>query len=392
MPSSRLGAEVLRDSSSDAGRRDPVAAQPQSLPYPVDDIMAAAWVTMPSMPPLPSETEHQWRASEGYVSWHAEPNTTDYYPLTRVDSLPSTPSYPPPPPMPQGGADARPPLQRMYSTAGSSPTEQRFHPGHSRHPENKRDPPSSFDRKLDDLARAVKAKAPHCPGLYLDEGSDDWRTVRNIPTIHFCPDCIAPMRGTPFEQHLRRFQPPPRNMRIYCAFELPWMVRAWQYTLHDQRTDFSILRTVAEMDHCRSAVRGEPLRDAKGILHPDSDSVSNGGGSGTGSSNSSVNGSAVTFVSGFSLCDADYRKIKLLLPRAAALFVDKPSNSSSSSSDAPAHLCKIDTASAAFRAYWEALETINSRAKGGGRGGPDPTPLLEVIARKRRSRERNGRY
>jgi hypothetical protein len=176
------------------------------------------------------------------------------------------------------------------------------------------------------------------------------------------------MRGTPFMEHLKPFQLPHRDARVKCAFELPWMVRAWSAThsVSNPRTDFSILKTIADTDDCPASAHGDPLHVAWGIKAPPQ--------------------YRQPFIPSFHLCHEDFKKVEKLLPRLKQLFDEKPVKAGS-------HFCSLHTESGGFREFWTALETISNSIKVDRVA--DLTPLITAIERKRRSQEearRNRAY
>jgi hypothetical protein len=159
-------------------------------------------------------------------------------------------------------------------------------------------------------------------------------------------------------EHLKPFQLPHRDARIKCAFELPWMVRAWSATHSAELTDFSTLKFVANTDDCTANTRGDPLHVAWGIKAPPEYRQS--------------------FIPSFHLCHEDYKKVKDLLPRLKPLFGEKSVKDGD-------HFCSLHTESSSFREYWTALEAISNTIKVDGVA--DLTPLITAIERKRRSQE-----
>jgi hypothetical protein len=354
-------ANVLYDLTPGLNRSDTFSSQASSLPYPEQDTMAGPWIEMPSEPEL------EWRPETGYLarapdtvepspSRHSQMDATTIAASSRAPSLA--------PHLPQlhrtsSAANTGPSLTRTQSAANDYAEFRTARPT-SRRVENNRD----FDDGLSPYERLVKSvrhKAPHCPKQYLKAGTSEWRSVRGAPTVHFCPDCIVPMRGTPFMEHLKPFQPPHRDARIKCAFELPWMVRAWSAThaaTERRPTDFSILKLTANTDDCSASTHGDPLHVAWGIKAPPEYRQS--------------------FIPSFHLCHEDYKKVKDLLPRLRPLFGEKSVKDGN-------HFCSLHTESGGFREFWTALETISNTIKVDHVA--DLTPLITAIERKRRSQE-----
>jgi hypothetical protein len=158
--------------------------------------------------------------------------------------------------------------------------------------------------------------------------------------------------------HLKAFKSPDRNARIKCAFELPWMVRAWSATHQKGLRDFSVLKTIADTDSCPATTHGDPLRIAMGLIAPPEYGRS--------------------FVPSFQLCPADFNKLAVLFPRLHSLFDAKSVNDKN-------HYCSLHTESSSFREFWTALEKVSNIIKVTGEA--DLAPVVLAIERKRRSQE-----
>ncbi|KAH9819326.1 hypothetical protein Tdes44962_MAKER05272 [Teratosphaeria destructans] len=193
-------------------------------------------------------------------------------------------------------------------------------------------------------------------------GYDDWYTVIGAPQLVFCPDCVDKVfERTIFRPSVRRMPQLNLDSKIQCSLGAShWARLAWVLTLQQHRTDFTLLKDVAEIEETSEPCPGHKeavrtwygLRDSEGL-----------------------------YVRDFHLCYADVRKLERLLPMLNGFFVPLPSRASHGK-----YKCAFRVDSNRFNVYLDALITTHERSLNTHKV-PDKIAFIDLVERKTQLRD-----
>ncbi|KAF2766092.1 hypothetical protein EJ03DRAFT_278789 [Teratosphaeria nubilosa] len=251
---------------------------------------------------------------------------------------------------------SRPPLYSSYSATTGLTADNRYKPD---------DKPKAFaacSQTRRELAILLKKGLPDCPRSDPVAGYDDWYTVIGAPQLVFCPDCVEKVfERTIFRPSVRRMPQLNLSSEVQCSFGAShWARLAWVLTLQQHRTDFTLLKDIAEIEETSEPCPGAKeavrtwygLRDSEGL-----------------------------YVRDFHLCYADVRKLERLLPMLNGFFVPLPNRASHGK-----YKCAFRVGSNRFNVYLDALITAHERSLNTHKV-PDKIAFIELVERKTQLRD-----
>ena len=322
--------EVPRANSNNAPPSAPRHAS--SLPYPEDDRPGSSSAYMPA------ERGYQYFGRSNPIIEPFGAYDSSNVPLVASPAATTSTSYaftrPARPSLPTGGSAVKAP-----SSADRPPPR----------PAGQRQPSfSTTSQARRDLDALWKKGLPDCPRSIKIAGYDDWYTIIGAPTLDFCPDCVDEVfERTIFRPAIRRS--PPRNLDtpVSCAFgSSPWIRLAWLLTLQQQRTDFTLLKYLAEIqatgDDCPGA--REEARSWYGITDDEGH-----------------------FVRHFHVCHSDVQRVERLLPTLSGLFRRLPQSVAHEK-----HMCAIREDGNRFTTYLDGLLSMHDGASASRKAGEPP--------------------
>ncbi|KAF2154344.1 hypothetical protein K461DRAFT_293000 [Myriangium duriaei CBS 260.36] len=190
----------------------PPLPRTESLPYPVDDFMAA----------MPEEKDHQY-----YPEGLRPPQ------FAKTLSRAGTPFVP-------GSAGARPVMPKHHSFAETAPAT----PASPYTPRQPRQVSFALpDKATTNAQSAYTVEIPPCPHAQDVVGYNDWYTLEGCPRFDICRSCLDSVFGSTFyAAFFHKAVARSSSVGYHCDFANPWMRLAWQLTLSRQLPNLALLK------------------------------------------------------------------------------------------------------------------------------------------------------
>ncbi len=210
--------------------------------------------------PLLEETQpsYQSLSRQNSVTTRDESTATrtTTYTVQEDRAAPTTAHYTPPPLEPPRTASrassyshspeqSRPPAPfRAYSTTTAQGYQQAVHPPAQpillSSPVNF-EPGTTFSN-----AQSRPTGPPPCPRSRAVAGLHDWYTIRELPSLNFCPTCMSFLGSTHFRDHfVLSFHRDPRQP-VACAMSYPWLRVAWLQSIKQERQDLGLIQKIVQ--------------------------------------------------------------------------------------------------------------------------------------------------